>query len=200
MKAVHGLDLMLLQEARFSDALDSMAGFPFVAAANLKLPRYCSGVVTAAKAPADHSRFHLTYAKEPFILTPKNSLITIYRFRDNTGLAVVNIHAINFRSSAWYQWELARLAEVLKGYSGSMVLAGDFNCWQSARQTALEQFSGSLGLTLAMPDNLRLVKQAFGQHLDRMYYRCLKLETVEAVACRQISDHNPIIARFARIE
>ncbi len=86
MKAVHGLDLMLLQEARFSDALDSMAGFPFVAAANLKLPWYCSGVVTAAKAPADHSRFHLTYAKEPFILTPKNSLITIYRFRDNTGL------------------------------------------------------------------------------------------------------------------
>lgn len=196
-KSDHSLDLILLQEARFSDALPSIGGFPYAAAANLRLPRHYSGVITAANADPRSTRFHMTLAKEPFVFTPKNALITIYRFKNKEHLMVVNIHAINFRSLSWYQWELARLGELLKVHQGAIIVAGDFNCWRKSREKVLDHFTGRLNLTLARPDNQRHVKQWFGFHLDRIYYRGITAKSVHALKCKKLSDHNPIIARFA---
>ena len=70
----------------------------------------------------------MTLAREAFISTRKNTLITIYQFQNKEMLMVVNIHAINFRSLAWYQWELSRLHDLINGHEGPMILAGDFNC------------------------------------------------------------------------
>lgn len=192
----HGLDLILLQEARFSNALISIGGFPYVAAANLRLPRHYSGVITAANADPQSSRFHMTQAREPLIFTPKNSLITIYRFRNKETLMMVNLHAINFKSLAWYQWELARLFDLLRAYRGAMVLAGDFNCWRRSRKRILDHFTDLLGLVYAPPENGRHVKQWFGFHLDRVYYRGLRPVSIQALDCKRLSDHNPIIADF----
>ena len=190
------LDLILLQEARFSNALLSIAGFPYVAAANLRLTRHFSGVITAANADPQLSKFHMTLAKEPLIFTPKNALITIYPFQNKETLMVVNLHAINFRSLSWYQWELNRLFELLKGHKGALVVAGDFNCWRRSREKVLDHFSKLLGLTYARPENENNVKQWFGFHLDRIYYRGLILNSAQALNCKKLSDHNPIIATF----
>lgn len=197
-KKDHGLDLILLQEARFSDSLASVGGFPFVGAANLRLPVDYSGVITAANAGPRNSRYHMTQAKEPLIFTPKNTLITRYHFRDMGSLMVVNLHAINFRSLAWYHWELVRLFDILKGYRGPMVVAGDFNCWRKSRARILNRFSNRLGLRHAWPGNDAYVKKWFGFTLDRIYFRGLRLKASQAVRCKQLSDHNPLIARFAR--
>ncbi len=191
-----GLDLIMLQEARFSNDLFSIAGFPYVAAANLRLPFNYSGVVTAANADPHASRFHMTFAKEARIFTPKNTLVTLYRFKNKAPLMVVNIHAINFRSLAWYQWELARLAALLKGYQGAMIVAGDFNCWRLSRKIILDEFTGNLGLDYARPRNKRHVKKWFGFHLDRIYSRGIILKDIQALKCKELSDHNPIIAQF----
>lgn len=198
-KACHGLDLFLLQEARFSSTLFSVGGFPYVAAANLRLAMHFSGVITAANADPHSSRFHMTLAREPLIFTPKNSLITIYRFQDRTPLMVVNLHAINFKSLAWYQWELGRLLDLLRSHSGAMVVAGDFNCWRRSRERVLDHFTERLDLTYARPENEHHVKQWFGFHLDRIYYRGLDLSGIQALKCKKLSDHNPIIARFKKI-
>ncbi|WDP84214.1 MAG: endonuclease/exonuclease/phosphatase family protein [Desulfobacter sp.] len=197
-KSLHGLNLILLQEARFSDALISVAGFPYVAAANLRLPVHYSGVITAANADPHKSSFHMTHAKEPLIFTPKNALITIYRFKDKETLMVVNLHAINFRSLAWYQWELARLFDLLRAYEGAIVLAGDFNCWRRSRKKVLDHFTDLLGLTYGIPENEHHIKQWFGFLLDRIYYRGITLKSIQAVNCKTLSDHNPIIAQFKR--
>jgi len=197
-KSDHSLDIILLQEARFSSALLSVGGFSYVGAANLRLPIHFSGVITAANA-GPHSRwFHMTLAREPLIFTPKNALITIYRFQDKETLMVVNLHAINFRSLAWYQWELSRLSDLLRVYTGAMVVAGDFNCWRRSREKVLDHFTGLLGLAYARPENESHVKQWFGFHLDRIYYRGLVLKDIQALNCKKLSDHNPIIAQFKK--
>ena len=197
-KKDHGLDLILLQEARFSNALVSIAGFPYVAAANIRLPFGYSGVITAANADPQSSQFHMTQAREPLIFTPKNALITLYRFKDNTPLMVVNLHAINFRSLAWYQWELARLFELLRGYAGMLVVAGDFNCWRKSRIKILDYFTDSLTLDYALPRDETYVKKWFGFHLDRVYTRGLVVKDIHAVNCKNFSDHNPLIAMLER--
>ncbi len=197
-KRSHGLDIILLQEARFSKALFSIAGFPYVAAANIRISGQYAGVVTAANADPHSSGFQMTLAREPLVFTPKNTLVTRYGFNDKTSLMVVNIHAINFRSLSWYQWEFSRLFELLKGYSGPMVLAGDFNCWRRSRKKILDQFTQRLGLEYAIPKNGGHVKKWFGFHLDRVYFRGLILKEIQALYCKRLSDHNPIIAGFER--
>lgn len=197
---VFGLDLILFQEALFSSELHSIAGFPYVAAANLKMSGKYAGVITAAHADPFDSRFFMTLAKEPLVFTPKNTLLTLYRFQDTTPLMVINLHAINFRSLSWYQWELSRLMDLLRGYKGAMVLAGDFNCWQPARKLALDRFAAALELSYVPPGNGRYVKKWFGFHLDRIYVRELAPVDCLALPCKAFSDHNPIVARFRRTD
>lgn len=195
---VFGLELILLQEALFFQELHTIAGFPYVAAANLKMARKYAGVVTAAHADPHDSRFFMTLAREPLVFTPKNTLVTLYRFRDKSPLMAVNLHAINFRSLAWYKWELARLAELLRGYKGAMILAGDFNCWQPARKLVLDRFAQDLNLSYVPPDNGRYVKRWFGFHLDRIYTRGLISQECLALPCKAFSDHNPLLAMFRK--
>ncbi|MCG8615763.1 MAG: endonuclease/exonuclease/phosphatase family protein [Desulfobacterales bacterium] len=197
-KKDHSLDLLLLQEARFSDRLTSLGGFPFVAAANLRLPFDYSGVITAANADPKTSRYHMTQAKEPLIFTPKNALITLYHFNDRSSLMVINLHAINFKSLAWYQWELARLFDIIRAHRGAMILAGDFNCWRKSRIKILDYFTDSLALDYALPRDETYVKKWFGFHLDRVYTRGLVVKDIHAVNCKNFSDHNPLIAMLER--
>ncbi|MCP3942563.1 MAG: endonuclease/exonuclease/phosphatase family protein [Desulfobacteraceae bacterium] len=197
-KKKYNLDLILLQEARFSQTLVSIAGFPFVGAANIRLPKHFCGVVTAAGADPFSSQFQMTLAREAFISTRKNTLITIYRFDNNDPLMVVNVHAINFRSIAWYQWELSRLYDLIKGHTGPMILAGDFNCWRRSRKTILDKFTDTLDLVHARPRYSEHIKEWFGFQLDRVYIRDLVLVDIHALDCKSFSDHNPIIARFIR--
>ncbi|MCK5694992.1 MAG: endonuclease/exonuclease/phosphatase family protein [Desulfobacula sp.] len=197
-KKKYCLDLILFQEALFSQALFPIAGFPFVGVANIKLPGYFSGVVTAACADPFSSQFHMTLAREAMISTRKNTLITIYRFKDRTPFMVVNIHAINFRSLAWYQWELSRLYDLIKGHRGPMVLAGVFNCWRRTRKRVLDEFARSLDLKHVRSRYSGHIKQWFGFQLDRVYTKNLIPVDSQALDCKSFSDHNPIIARFAR--
>lgn len=197
-KKTYRLDLILLQEARFSPDLLSIAGFSFVGAANIRLPRHFSGVVTAAGASPFSSQFQMTRAREVMVSTRKNTLITIYPFTNKDLIMVVNVHAINFRSLAWYQWELSQLHELIKGHHGPIILAGDLNCWRQSRNTILDAFTSRLNLEHARPRYPQHVKKWFGFQLDRVYTRDLLLVDIQALDCKSISDHNPIIARFAR--
>lgn len=197
-KQKYRLDLILLQEAMFSQTLRSIAGFPFIGAANIRFPGHFSGVVTATGIPAFSSQSHLTMAREAMLFTRKNTLITTYRFKTNARLMVVNIHAINFRSPVWYKHEFSRLYDVIKGHIGPMILAGDFNCWGQSRERVLDEFIGMLDLEYARPGHARHVKKWFGSQLDRIYTRGLILHDIQALNCKSFSDHNPIVARFIR--
>ncbi|MFN2357575.1 MAG: endonuclease/exonuclease/phosphatase family protein [Desulfotignum sp.] len=191
------MDILLFQEAVFPDNLSSVAGLSFAAAANIRIRRFHYGVLTAATADIHSKTDVMSLARETMISTQKNALMTRYWLGSGDLLLVVNIHAVNFTSRAWYQWEFSRLLKTLQHHRGPLILAGDFNCWNRSRQRIVNDLARSLTLRQARPRRTRFVKHFFGFELDRIYYRNLQLLHMDALENRVFSDHNPLIARFA---
>ncbi len=191
------MDILLFQEAVFSDNLFSVAGLSYAAAANIRIRRFHFGVLTAAMADMHTKTDVMSLARESMLATRKNALMTRYWLSSGELLLVVNIHAVNFTSRAWYLWEFSRLLKTLQHHQGPLILAGDFNCWNRARQKIVNNLAQTLSLRQARPRRSRLVKQFFGFELDRIYYRQLTLLEMDALENRLFSDHNPLVARFA---
>ncbi|MCA1786061.1 MAG: endonuclease/exonuclease/phosphatase family protein, partial [Desulfobacteraceae bacterium] len=159
--------------------------------------RFHYGVLTAATADIHSKTDVMSLARETMISTQKNALMTRYWLGSGDLLLVVNIHAVNFTSRAWYQWEFSRLLKTLQHHRGPLILAGDFNCWNRSRQRIVNDLARSLTLRQARPRRTRFVKHFFGFELDRIYYRHLHLLHMDALENRVFSDHNPLVARFA---
>ncbi len=123
--------------------------------------------------------------------------MTRYWLETGELLLVVNVHAVNFTSRAWYEWEFSRLAKTLQHHTGPMVVAGDFNCWNRSRLRIITDLARDLGLRQARPERPRLVKQFFGFELDRVYFRQMMLQHMDALENRIFSDHNPLVAIFS---
>jgi endonuclease/exonuclease/phosphatase (EEP) superfamily protein YafD len=122
--------------------------------------------------------------------------MTRYWLGNGDMLLVVNLHAVNFTSRAWYEWEFSRLVKTLQHHTRPMVVAGDFNCWNRSRLRIITDLAEGLGLRQARPDRPHLVKQFFGFELDRVYFRQLTLQHMDALENRIFSDHNPLLAKF----
>jgi endonuclease/exonuclease/phosphatase (EEP) superfamily protein YafD len=193
------MDILLFQEAVFPDNLFCVAGLPYAAAANIRIRRFHFGVLTAATADIHAKTDVMSLARETMVTTRKNILMTRYWLGSGDPLLVVNVHAVNFTSRAWYEWEFSRLLKTLLHHSGPLILAGDFNCWNRARDRIIHQMARELGLGRARPERAHLVKQVFGFELDRIYFRHLTLLQADALENRLFSDHNPLLARFACI-
>ncbi len=191
------MDILLFQEAVFPDNLFSVAGLSYAAAANIRIRRFHFGVLTAAMADMHTKTDIMSLARETMVATRKNALMTRYWLSSGDLLLVANIHAVNFTSRAWYQWEFSRLLKTLQHHQGPLILAGDFNCWNRSRQQILHNLARALTLRQARPGRPGLVKQIFGFELDRIYYRQLTLQHMDALENRVFSDHNPLVARFS---
>jgi endonuclease/exonuclease/phosphatase (EEP) superfamily protein YafD len=191
------MDILLFQEAVFPENLFSVAGLSYAAAANISIRQLHYGVLTAARADIHTKTDILSLARETMVATRKNILMTRYWLGSGDLLLVVNIHAVNFTSRAWYQWEFTRLEKTLQHHQGPIILAGDFNCWNRSRHRIVTSLARKLDLRQARPGRRHLVKKIFGFELDRIYYRKLTLQHMDALENRLFSDHNPLFARFS---
>jgi endonuclease/exonuclease/phosphatase (EEP) superfamily protein YafD len=191
------IDILMFQEAVFPGNLDSVAGLSYAAAANIKIRQVLFGVLTAATADIHTKTDVMSLARETMLATRKNVLMTRYWLGSGDLLLVVNVHAMNFTSRAWYEWEFSRLFKTLQHHTGPLVVAGDFNCWNRSRLRIIKDLARSLGLKQARPDRSHLVKQFFGFELDRIYFRQMTLRHIDALENRIFSDHNPLLARFS---
>lgn len=191
------IDILMFQEAVFPGNLDSVAGLSYAAAANIKIRQVLFGVLTAATADIHTKTDVMSLARETMLATRKNVLMTRYWLGSGDLLLVVNVHAMNFTSRAWYEWEFSRLVKTLQHHTGPMIVAGDFNCWNRSRLGIIKDLARCLGLKQARPDRSHLVKQFFGFKLDRIYFRQLTLRHMDALENRIFSDHNPLLARFS---
>ncbi len=153
-----------------------------------------SGVATTASVNAVErcTLFH----REPWLRSPKASLVTRYRLQNsNETLLVANVHAINFTfGTSAYRSQLRDVVALMRGHSGPMVVAGDFNTWSKRRQRALDGVLAELGVQ-PVKYNAERVKRAFGNQLDHVYYRGLELRSAEAKPTDS-SDHSLLTARF----
>ncbi|MGB5325774.1 MAG: endonuclease/exonuclease/phosphatase family protein, partial [Pseudomonadales bacterium] len=110
-------------------------------------------------------------------------------------LLVANVHAINFTfGTRAFERQVSDIVKLMRGHTGPMVIAGDFNTWSKRRQRVLDTVLAELGV-LPVQYDVERVKRAFGNQLDHVYYRGLALRHAEARPT-DTSDHSLLSARF----
>ncbi len=135
--------------------------------------------------------------REPWLGTPKASLITRYPIADSgEALIVANIHAINFTlGTRAFARQISDVTAILREHEGPLILAGDFNTWNKRRLRIIHRQVSALGLQ-AVGFESKHVKRFLGYPLDHIFYRDLKLRQ-KSVRSVDSSDHNMLLAHFS---
>ena len=194
-----GIDLILFQEASFRDNHHfEVSHFSYDAAANLEFRGEFYGVLTASRIESSRAKAYLSEGRESMFGPHKSLLLSDYSFHDGDSLLILNVHAINFRETQRYSKELERFLNLLKGHKGPMILAGDFNSWNTKRMDKLQKIAEKLSLTAVKFEETGKVKSFMGRDLDFVFYRELELIEAEVMDEHQLSDHNPLFVRFKR--
>ncbi len=194
----HDFDLLLLQEVKksISHELD-IHDYSYVLSPNIETKKHIFGVLSAFKSSCEAEFSLLSKKRELRYATHKVSLITHHRISDDEILLVVNLHAINFVNNSAFKNELDYLYASVHSHKGAMIVAGDFNTWNLKRVQLLNEFTNNLSLKKVEFGDDRHIKKIFTNSLDYIFYRGLNLKYSEVIDSKKISDHNPIIAKFA---
>lgn len=192
------VDIFCLQEAvNHSKTIFPIENFETVFASNIILRNHNYGVATVSKHHITKNIKILTTHRESVINTHKASLIT-HVVINNTKIIIVNIHAINFKSTRVYEYEFEKIKELIspQAYTHPIIIAGDFNSWNRRRIKVVKDFCREFNFKVAYLDEHHLIKSFQKNNLDFILYRGLILESAIVLDCVKISDHNPIIANF----
>jgi endonuclease/exonuclease/phosphatase (EEP) superfamily protein YafD len=190
-------DVLLLQEAGLAPELRvaiEREGFLWVLASSFAYLDSEYGVLTATRvAPAAACTLR---AYEPLLGIPKSTLITYFRLVGRDAmLAIANLHAVNFApGSMGYHAQLEALGDALAAHTGPLVIAGDFNTWNEARDGEVRALAARLSLKpVAFPIDAR--RQFFGRIFDWIYVRGMDVHDATAWEVTS-SDHNPLLVTF----
>lgn len=192
-------ELALFQEAidtpSWVDRLrDAKPGFGWSLAESFRSDwhGYSTGVATGSRVLPLHLDAALSPVREPVAMTPKTILISEYAIaRSPETLLVANVHAINFREQAAFQSHIDQLVQKVRAHKGPMIVAGDFNTWDSSRQNYLLKSLGALGLS-----EVPLSRTGF-LILDHVFTRELDAHETESHFDVTTSDHYPITVEIA---
>ncbi|MDQ2962536.1 MAG: endonuclease/exonuclease/phosphatase family protein [Pseudomonadota bacterium] len=190
-------DVLLLQEAGLVPQLRTAierGGLGWVLASSFAYLDAEYGVLTAARVrPAAACTLR---AYEPLLGIPKSALLTYFRVigRDEM-LAVANLHAVNFApGSLGYHAQLEALGDALAAHFGPLVIAGDFNTWNEARDGEVRALAARLSLApVAFPIDAR--RRFLGRIFDWVYVRGVEVHDATAWEVTS-SDHNPLLVTF----
>lgn len=153
-----------------------------------------TGVMTFSFSQA--KSFCYLQHKEPWLRSPKATLVTIYNIENSEKtLLVANVHGINFTlGTKAYRKQLEDLEVIIAAHTGPAIVAGDFNTWSRKRNQVIEGILGKLDFTKAELDPTH-EKKFFDYPLDHIFYRGLKVNSTK-VHQLETSDHNPIQVNF----
>ena len=189
-------DVVLLQEAHLTDGMLEalrLSRLNWRLATAFRYRGAEAGVLTASRT--DLQGICMQRFREPVLKTPKTSLVARFPFAGGGHLVVVNVHAINFTTDESYfreSWQ--EIEAIVQPHDGPLIVAGDFNTWNAARQAIVVNTTQRLGLEpvhFPLDHRTRILDRA----VDHVYYR--GLVTVDAVADEvRTSDHNPMRITF----
>lgn len=129
--------------------------------------------------------------EEPWLLTPKATLVSALRTANQILLAV-NLHAINFSlGTQELQEQLDAISNVIDQYTGPIVVAGDFNTWSKARTEILQRFIQRHELIATDFDPDYRVRP-FSYPLDHILTKNLEVLTAQSEHS-ELSDHTPLM-------
>lgn len=193
-----GADLVVLQEAALDPALLAMLhdrSLAWQMGTSFRRNGQTFGVLTAARSGTDYS-CNLS-AREPLLRIPKQIMVSRHPIA-GTGdsLLLANVHLINFTiGSGAFRAQVDALAGVLAVHSGPVIVVGDFNTWNAARQSAVDAMARNLGLHVVhFNDDQRA--RFLGKPVDHILFRGL---VARDAVVHQVttSDHNPVAVDFA---
>lgn len=194
----YSFDILLLQEAKKHISLDlDLYDYSYILSPNIETKKHIFGVLSAFRASCIDEFSLLTKKRELAYITHKVSLITRHKLPNGAKLVVVNLHAINFVKNSDFKDELDYIYESIKSYTGSMIVAGDFNTWNRQRVSFLLEFAKELSLNPVDFNDKSNLKKVFSNSIDYIFYRDLVLLDSKIIDSKNISDHNPIIAKFS---
>jgi endonuclease/exonuclease/phosphatase (EEP) superfamily protein YafD len=192
-----GSDLVLLQEAvsgeKFRDELSAAnktMGWTQAKAWERRDGDF-TGVATGSRVAPLSEKVLLSNVTEPVLGTPKSMIVSEYAIKDHAeSLLVVNIHAINFVLNDSFRAHMRQLVEQIHQHKGPMIVAGDFNTWNSARMDFLQ------GAFLREGMNLVNTPESGFLHLDHVYVRGLRADHTLDLSFIKSSDHAPLLVDF----
>lgn len=146
-----------------------------------------TGVVTGAIQTPFSTAFQRSKDLEPIVKTPKVVLFTTYNMEKGSRLLVVNIHGINFVSTAAFSRQIDAAIGIIKAWQGKVIFAGDFNTWSKPRMDYLNKKAREAQLTQVLfPNDPRDLV------LDHIFLRgCYSYKSVVHGNIKT-SDHKPL--------
>ncbi len=194
-------DLMLLQEAVLHGAqphqLHLTSGLEWIMAETSGHARrgITTGPKTGCRAPCTAIASLRSLDQEPIVGTPKTSLLT--RYQTSRGpLTVINVHAVNFVPLPKFARQVAQVVELAAGDNGALIVGGDFNTWNPSRHRCLMDAMQRAGLT-RVPVTAPRRWRHFGQQLDHVFVRGMKVVEARPLAHIVSSDHIPLRVELA---
>ena len=195
-------DLVMLQEAVHNAPTDAVfensSRFEWVMARSFRHPvnHVDHGIKTGSVSQAIDRQFFLSPYTEPLLNTQKLLLSTSYALHgSHERLLVLNMHAINFVGVKKYVGQLDQLEAALGKHTGPVILGGDFNTWNPGRLSHFFGVAAKARLVEAAMQRQRKLAH-MNQHLDHLFYRGLRLRSVQSLDHVLSSDHSPITATF----
>jgi endonuclease/exonuclease/phosphatase (EEP) superfamily protein YafD len=210
--AAHRPDLVALQESR--EAIELPTGYAGHKGTSFRRGALGAreGVMTLSRvAPRVVQRLR-SAERELFLATPKAALITVYATLGGRTVCLLNVHGLNFDpSGGQLRRQLEDLARAVDQIDGPLLVAGDLNAWNAAREEAVRELAVRLGLDEVRVDFPggtkgrvpgKKVARALGVdpklHLDRVFVRGLRARTAHWVEDCEASDHVPLIVQLTR--
>lgn len=147
---VKGRNLITFQEGYdvpiVRDALAAVPGVSFNMAAAFLYKGFMTGVITGSVSEPTRMGFRRSPDREPLLNSPKITGLSYFRVNETHELLVANLHGINFVGPDKFKRQIDDVAEALASHQGPLILAGDFNTWNPARDAIVDEMARRLGL------------------------------------------------------
>ena len=163
---------------------------------NIVWKNYHFGLINAAKGKIVDFDFFMTQEVEPIIKTPKITLETRYDMGKGETLRVINVHMINFVKIKKFLTQIEQIERALAKEDTPVILAGDFNTWNTKRMNIVEKLTTSYGLSSVEFSDKKHQKAPFPYPLDHVFYKKLHLKNAEVLSSVNTSDHKPLLVTF----
>lgn len=177
-----GADLILTSEVIDTDpikptflAIQEM-GWAFATTFLMK-DNVATGVAIGAKARAEEVRFSRTDDLEPFVKSPKTTIMATYGIPGSSErLLALSIHGINWDGDDAIVRQLEKVVPAIQAHQGPVVFAGDFNTKNDNRVELSKQTLARAGLRYVPLENAPTEKK-----LDIAFVRELTVHRAKLV-------------------
>lgn len=208
-KLIKGIDILMLQEVFTAPYMmnvlkeDERRSYFLATSFKDKKRNFArTGTATASSFEPVRVGWQRSKYREPVIRTPKMVSIAEYDLAGTEdNLLTLNIHAINFVSTRKLKHMIeAGLIEARK-HKGPVIFGGDFNTWSKKKLRMMYDLMAYYGFEdVAFPrlktgDDGRM--KTFGNILDHVFVRGLKVKKSKVYASVEGSDHKAMEVHFS---